>query len=201
MSYFEGVKTGDRVWSFEFGWGEVTKIEGSFYPIFVEFNSVDKVSWYDYEGKKESRVKQTLFWDEVKFEIPKRPKIKLKEDKYLICLKENRVVTMFDYRGVKTGIGRNDRETAEKALKQIKKFAKLLALRDQECEDSRGYEFNESKNNWTIKKDLAEEYDKQFVTSVTDYYYFPDRVYFKTEEDAQKICDILNSGRFDLEGD
>ncbi|NPA45142.1 MAG: hypothetical protein GXO49_06400, partial [Chlorobi bacterium] len=94
-------------------------------------------------------------------------------------------------------IGRNDRETAEKALKQIKRFAKLLALRDQECEDSRGYEFVRDKYNYYICFDkLLGGY---FVGSKTKQFIYT--VYFKTREDAQKICDILNSCRFDLEGE
>jgi len=50
-----------------------------------------------------------------------------------------------------------------------------------------------------LKKIFVEENNEQWITSITDYFYFPDRVYFKTEKDAQKICDILNENRFDLD--
>ena len=40
---------------------------------------------------------------------------------------------------------RNNMKTAEKALRHIKKCTTLLALRDQECLESRGYEFKINK--------------------------------------------------------
>ena len=83
------------------------------------------------------------------------------------------------------------------SFEQIKRFARLLALRDQECQDSRGYEPKLGKKSYGITKEAI---SKKFHIYET-YDNCPDRVYLKTKEDAQKICDILNSGRFDLEGE
>jgi len=223
MAYFDGVKTGDKVWHFEYGWGKVKNllkasdldnqnfnINNDFGLIEVNFDNIYfGCGFFDFDGVAfYSNGNQTLFWDEVKFEIPKPPKIKLKEDVFIIQpewgyiepthLFENKAVKD----AIKNGLTRDDKEIAEKVLGQVGRFARLLALRDQECPDSREYEFVEGGNNWTIKKDsFAEKNNGQWVTSITNYYYFPDRVYFATEEDAQRICDILNSGRFDLEGE
>ena len=97
---------------------------------------------------------------------------------------------------MQNGMFRNDKETAEKALKQIKRFTKLLALRDQECPNSRGYEFVEGgKNNYYIyKNNINGIWSYSYM--VTNY--SPCEVFFKTEEDAQKICEILNNDRFEL---
>ena len=53
------------------------------------------------------------------------------------------------------------------------------------------------KPNWIIHYNLnLEKWLPEYSTSTKKI-----AVYFKTEEDAQKVCDILNSGRFDLKGD
>ena len=207
MAYFDGIKPGDKVWSFEFGWGEVFNVDKENFV--VEFNG-PYYAIYNYDGKKcccENCKNQTLFWGKIEFKIPEKPKIKLNECDYLIDLNDNTVDNDEDFVNYligdfsqKNGLFRDDKETAEKALKQIKKFTRLLALRDQICPNSRGYEFVEGECNWIVKYNPFRNEEPKWVTSWTKYY-SPDRVYFKTEEDAQKICDILNSGRFDLEGE
>jgi len=214
MSYFDGIKVGDKVYSVEFGYGEVTNIDKFRGVIYVFFNSLFKeknisnTEKYDFDGKRFIKVdllkkanNQTLFWDEIKFEISEKPKIKLRENGYIIFIQDNNVVTTTsnDKRYTKSGLSRSDRETAEEALKAIKKFTKLLALRDQECENSRGYEFIKGKENYFIYFDYSKH--KKWFVDVFYHTFYPDKVYFKTEKDAQKICDILNSDKFELEGE
>ncbi len=220
-NYFDGVKKGDRVWGFGIGWTVVTDIidvNDEFKNIKLLVVSTDTgVLYFDFNGfecDKEGNRKnnfQSLFWDEVKFKIPKSCKIKLKENKFLICLNDNYVdddkefinARVGDYTN-ENGLFRNDKETAKQALNQIKKFTKLLALRDQECPNSRGYKIVYNKEDkifkqfYTISKNLFE--DKFFVKWCCE----PEdvdvlAVPFRTEEDAQKICDFLNSGMFSLE--
>jgi len=197
MAYFDGIKEGDRVWDFRYGWGTVTKVDyGLSYPIIVDFDNGESDSFL-FNGAPDKHSKQTLFWDEIKFEVPKKPKIKLKEDKYVIEPTLNEIHLECDTKSKRLGFGRNDKETAEKALKQIKRFARLLALRDQECPDSRGYEFKSEKENYYVYRDeRTNKYDYDI-----GLYWNCLSVFFKTKEDAQKICDILNTGRFDLEGE
>ena len=206
MTYFDGIKVGDRVWDFERGFGKVVAIwSDSFTVQFENYGHLGRT--YTFDGVKYEcyKCRQSLFWDEVKFEIPQRPKIELNEWRYVIDLViENSILELDDKTelidyiyAVNNGLARNDKETAEKALKQIKKFTRLLALRDQECQDSRGYEPKLGKKSYGITKEAI---SKKFHIYET-YDNCPDRVYFKTEEDAKKICDILNSRKFDLEGE
>jgi len=85
MAYFDGIKTGDRVWDFEFGWGTVIELlkasdvdnwnvtpEKDFDLMEVEFNDTySGYGYYDLNGVAfYSKGNQTLFWDEIKFEVP-----------------------------------------------------------------------------------------------------------------------------------
>ena len=182
MKYFYGIKVNDKVWSFEFGWGNVIEINKDLmYPIVVGFYPSEYRETYDYNGRSMDKVNQTLFWDEIKFDIPEKPKIKLKNN-YDEYIKEPEIAEA-SYSG--------------KSISQLRKIAKLLALRDQECKDSRGYEMAKWEPNWII------HYNVNFEKWFPKYSMITKKiaVYFKTEEDAQKICDILNSDRFILEGE
>lgn len=72
---FSRAKEGDRAWSYRFGWGVISKVkEGYTHPIHfqipgheVRFYSIDGYQDVDYE-------RPTLFWDEVHFDPPKRPR-------------------------------------------------------------------------------------------------------------------------------
>lgn len=80
---FRNAKVGDRVWDFRFGWGNIKKIDlDKDYPICVEL--YNNTQTYTTDGKyREFDKNPVLFWDEIKFEIPKKP-FNLKE-----FLKEN----------------------------------------------------------------------------------------------------------------
>ncbi len=181
MSYFDGIKVNDKVWSFEFGWGNVIEINKDLmYPIVVGFYPSEYRETYDYNGRSMDKVNQTLFWDEIKFDIPEKPKIKLKNN-YDEYIKEPEMAEA-SYSG--------------KSIDQLRKIARLLALRDQECSNSRGYEFKNNANNFYIFED-----DNFYNYSIHPVGKICTCIYFKTKDDVQKICNILNSGRFNLEGE
>ena len=187
MTYFNGIRLNDKVWDFMLGYGVVIELTKD--SFIVDFINNSHIETYCYDGKRCycDECNQTLFWDKVNFKLPKkRPKIEL-----------NNVVMGYDkgYQTLSIQFGENNKKSSVDTIIQ---FTKLLTLRDQECQKSRNYTFVKGGDNYTIKYDFAEEEGSRWVTSYTDYYYFPDRVYFKTEDDAQKICDILNDGRFEL---
>jgi len=177
MSYFSGIKTGDIVWSFEYGWGVVIDLNNRMDLILVRFTSADDTFWFDFSGKRKNGINQTLFWGEVKFEIPAKPRIELKND-YSDYIDENNFGNM-------------------NSILQLTKIARLLSLRDQECLDSRGFVPGKDDDKCYIFKDKELETDS-WVVGIPGPADEIDKVYFKTEKDAQKICDILNSGRFEL---
>jgi len=81
---FADAKVGDRVWSIEFGWGRVinTNFDHSF-PILVEFEEKKFSVSYTPFGQRFLETKQTLFWDEIKFEIPAKPKKKVRKEFFM----------------------------------------------------------------------------------------------------------------------
>lgn len=182
MAYFDGVKVGNKVWDYFYGWGVVEAVyKKSCDCIIVDFNG--EQHQYNHEGyeidknyKHRLYRKQTLFWNEIEFELPKRPKIELKFD-------YSKLITCKYFK------------MTQSSLEQMMRYAKLLALRDQECFNSEGYFPKELDNYFYIYFDtnLQENVVKQDNKGI-GY----DIISFKTEEDAQKICDILNEGRFEL---
>jgi len=193
--YFDGVKVGDKVWDFQYGWGEVISFWENNGMMLVNFNKHE--AWYNLNGVRESNTNRILFWNEIKFEVPQKPKVELKEGTFSINFQSDNIINYSNNNLAKNGLTRNDKKTAEKALKQIKRFARLSALRDQECPDSIGYEYTKNKNNYYI---YQIEDSKEFGVDYNDFQ-IEYKIYFKTKEDAELICDILNSGKFDLEGE
>ena len=74
---FKDAKVGDKVWSVQEGWGEISQIAPtSAWPVRVEFPNKNSNS-YTFDGKEyECHDLPTLFWDEVKIDPPPRPKRK-----------------------------------------------------------------------------------------------------------------------------
>lgn len=72
---FRNAKVGDRVWDFIEQWGTIVEIdEKSDFPLVVEFDNNEEEGAYTYEGKEfEVDFNPRLFWDEIKYEIPKKP--------------------------------------------------------------------------------------------------------------------------------
>lgn len=75
---FEGARVGDKVWHITRGKGKITNIIFSErWPIEVKFKN--GISIYTFEGKDlEKDINPSLFWDEIEFDIPTKPKRKVK---------------------------------------------------------------------------------------------------------------------------
>jgi hypothetical protein len=92
------------------------------------------------------------------------------------------------------GTKRITKEQAERACIDIRRFNRLLALRDELCGDEDVYwgddyiekynvYFSHERGCWYVSTDI-------FCESITPY--------FTTKEAAQKACDMLNSGEVEL---
>lgn len=70
---FENAKVGDKVWTIDDDWGTITQIdEEKDNPIVVEFEFCQlsfTIKGFRFKNDK----RQSLFWDELKYEIPIRP--------------------------------------------------------------------------------------------------------------------------------
>lgn len=71
---FKNAKVGDRAWFFEYGWGTITHVfKDSEYPINFE-SDTKRICNFTIDGKRAvNDINPTLFWDEIKFEIPEKP--------------------------------------------------------------------------------------------------------------------------------
>lgn len=71
---FYNAKVGDRAWSFEYGWGTITHVfHDNEYPINFE-SDTKRICNFMIDGKRNVKdINPTLFWNEIKFEIPKKP--------------------------------------------------------------------------------------------------------------------------------
>lgn len=79
---FSNAKAGDRVWSFIDGWGTVLYLDkDADYSVRVSFDE-GYVQYFTQSGHLpvSPRQKPVLFWDEVVFEVPKKPLPKLEVD-------------------------------------------------------------------------------------------------------------------------
>ena len=91
------------------------------------------------------------------------------------------------------GVERPERQQAERAAVEMRRFNRLLALRDELCgdevvnwssNDSKFYiHFHTTDKVWFV----GLEFQCQFIMP-----------YFTTQETAQKACDMLNSGEVEL---
>ena len=73
MTYFDGIKKGDKVWDFVYKWGSVENIENDIIEVLFESKLI---GYYDFDGviiDNENNLNQSLFWDEIKFRLPKKP--------------------------------------------------------------------------------------------------------------------------------
>ena len=71
---FETAKVGDRVWSMKDGWGVVHSIEPSHcYPVSVVYPCRKRRLFTSGGLYDKTDIIQTLFWDEVVIEAPKKP--------------------------------------------------------------------------------------------------------------------------------
>ena len=77
MTTFEDAKVGDRAWDITKGWTEIKSINhNSIWPICTTSGLS-----YTFEGKIMAEdLNPSIFWDEIKFEIPPKPLPKLEVD-------------------------------------------------------------------------------------------------------------------------
>lgn len=92
---FRKARIGDKVWDYTKGWGIISNdclIQNNRdFPVIVEFKNSTKES-YSFDGKKHYEdLNPSLFWDEIKFEVPEKP-FNLKE-----FLKEHLEPKEFEY--------------------------------------------------------------------------------------------------------
>lgn len=94
---FENAKVGDKVWSYHNGWGVIYSITSPPYPIIVDFSDA-KLYSFTLDGVEITGERQTLFWDEVKFEIPTRPKKRVKKEGWIninkMCIHETKEMAL-----------------------------------------------------------------------------------------------------------
>ena len=91
------------------------------------------------------------------------------------------------------GVERPARQQAERACIEMRRFNRLLALRDELCgdedmdwiDDEEKYRvyFSHERKYWYVTSDI-------FCETITPY--------FTTKESVQKACDMLNSGEVEL---
>jgi len=87
MRYFDGIKIGDNVWGFGIEWvtvEDIIVVNDGIEDIELILVSTDTgIMFFNFDGfecDERGNWKnnfQSLFWDEVKFEIPRRHKIQL----------------------------------------------------------------------------------------------------------------------------
>lgn len=70
----EGVKVGDELYSLIRGWGKVSRILQNFSFCMILQYKDGYADAINKNGKITDGGKQVVFWDEPKFEIPKKPK-------------------------------------------------------------------------------------------------------------------------------
>lgn len=78
---FSNAKVGDKVWSFTKGWGTIIDTQYSTeYPIRVQY-SKNRTDHYTICGRFcNNDTNQSIFWDEIKFDVPKKTLPKLEVD-------------------------------------------------------------------------------------------------------------------------
>ena len=79
---FSDAKEGDRVWSLTEGWGTIIDhfLSRTEYPLTVEFENGELKTYTLWGRFRVKDLNPTLFWDEVKFEVPEKPLPKLEVD-------------------------------------------------------------------------------------------------------------------------
>lgn len=68
---------GRKVWDFNYGWGEIVNFSNGQHPVDVKF--IKYQATYVIGGREFETRNQSLFWDELKFDIPEKPKIMVKK--------------------------------------------------------------------------------------------------------------------------
>ena len=98
------------------------------------------------------------------------------------------------YEGLALETDRATQAQAKRAAVEMRRFNRLLALRDELCgDDVVNWTDNES-NKWILYFDNK---DNEWTTGKNQYMQYVG-IYFANEASAQKACDMLNSGEVEL---
>ena len=92
------------------------------------------------------------------------------------------------------GTERDTEEQAQRASVQMRRFNRLLALRDELCGDAVVNWTDNESNKWILYFDGK---NNEWTTGKNQYMQYVG-VYFANEASAQKACDMLNSGEVEL---
>jgi hypothetical protein len=92
------------------------------------------------------------------------------------------------------GVVRQTKEQAKHAAVEMRRFNRLLALRDELCGDAVANWTDNESNKWILYFDNK---DNEWTTGKNQYMQYVG-VYFANEASAQKACDMLNSGEVEL---
>ena len=92
------------------------------------------------------------------------------------------------------GTERQTKQQAERAAVEMRRFNRLLALRDELCGDAVANWTDNESNKWILYFDNK---DNEWTTGKNQYMQYVG-VYFANEASAQKACDMLNSGEVEL---
>jgi hypothetical protein len=80
---FENAKVGDRVWGLTIGWGNIIKIDRDCKTsgaIVVSWDNDERTSYLHSDGRvHKNDLLPFIFWSEIHFEIPPKPKVKVKK--------------------------------------------------------------------------------------------------------------------------
>jgi hypothetical protein len=95
------------------------------------------------------------------------------------------------------GIERQTQEQAERAAVEMRRFNRLLALRDELCEGEGEGDGNwlTGKNNYWVYYDHEEDNYGFCSNSIMQTIGL---VYFTSEQTVKRACDMLNSGEVEL---
>ena len=91
------------------------------------------------------------------------------------------------------GIERPTKEQVERAVIEMCRFNRLLALRDELCGDDLPDWGSKTSDKWKVYRE-----NKYGEWNVGMQYMQDVGVYFTTKEHAQRACDMLNSGEVEL---
>lgn len=135
---FENARVGDKVWSFEFGWGEIIHIYSdteSNYPVKVNFEGesdngcdVTETETYTTCGRRSAEYKQSLFWDEIKFDAPKRQPRKVTKYVNLYAVKTDHGRKFWHNKYVRPGVVLDTIEEAQRHAAESTAIVKAVAV-------------------------------------------------------------------------
>lgn len=115
---------GMRVWSFRYGWGQIVKLYFSYdkYPVSVRFDSGGK-HIYTSDGCYSIEQSQDLFWDKINFDVPGRPKKKVKKTKeYWANVYENKTPRLHKSNSLALGCKSKDCIDTVKVLVEYEEY-------------------------------------------------------------------------------